>query len=161
MRKFLIIFEFLLGSAIFGHGQEIVLNDYNWVDGFYKIYEPKRIDSVLLIQDKNGNKYYQIDSFPSVKIDKIKNFFLDEGKNKDRKEIRIEFGGWGTQQFKKLTEEMEGEKLGFVLDNELVFAPTVFGVIPDGVVSVFLDKTKKELEAIIEKVKNKLNKEGQ
>ena len=51
MRKFLIIFKFLLGSVIFVHGQEIVLNDYNWVDGFYKIYEPKRTDSVLLIQD--------------------------------------------------------------------------------------------------------------
>jgi preprotein translocase subunit SecD len=156
MRKLLIIFEFLLGSAIFGHGQEIVLND-----GFYKIYEPKRMDSVLLIQDKNGNKYYQIDSFPSVRADKIKKIFLDEGRNKDRKEIRIEFGSLGTQQFKRLTEEMEGKKLGFVVDNELVFAPTVFGVIPDGVVSVSLDKTRKELEAIIEKVKNKLYKEGQ
>lgn len=149
----------MLGLVISGFSQEIRLSNYKWEDGFYKIYDSIRTDSVLILKHKEDSKYYQIDSFPSVLVERIKKISINDRKNKEKSEtVYFEFTDWGAQQFRKLTEEMNGKKIGFVIDNELVFVGTVFGIVPGGTAALTSAKKFDELEGLIEKIKKKIYK---
>ena len=99
----------------------------NLRDGFYRIYEDKSVNQLPKIYDKRENKFYLIDSFPSVEIERIKESTIEKSREQGKSGIiNLVLDNLGTVKFRQLTGEMTGNKLGFVLENELVFAAALF-----------------------------------
>ena len=152
-KEFLIFCFFVIKVSVYA--QNIKQSNYNWKDGFYELHDLTQRNPVLIIYDKAEKKYFEIDSLPAVALSKTDSVRLVYIKaDSFRIAINIRFNETGKNQFSKLTRNTIGHRIGFVIDNELIFAPTILDQIDDGFATIFSNDIQTEI--LYNKIKEKI-----
>jgi len=117
------------------------------IDGFYETvnYSFSAVNKDIKLKDKP--------SLTSKDIQEVKKVYSSH--NKNRPEISIVLTKEGSRKFYLLTKKNIGKPLAIVIEKQIVSLPTVTSQIMGGKVSISGDFSEKEIDKMIEKLKEK------
>ena len=143
--KFYLLIFILITLSVDLYSQEIKLKT-----GFYRVVEQdscKGTDGYTIIN--NSGTEYCISNNPIITEANFKSVDIkaDTTESGITYSVGIKLDSAGTLIIKKVTGKMIGQKAAFIINNEIIAAPTVRDQISSGHIAVFCD------EETIEKVK--------
>jgi Domain of unknown function (DUF4440) len=127
-------------------------------NGFYKLYE-KEVELVKVV-DKKEDRFYSVDSVPSIEIQRVKEVVAETNRINGRNygTLNIVMTDLGAQQMTELTKKWKGNRMGLVIENELVFAAVIFEPIYGGEVAFASNLSNSELGHLAQKVNDSIKK---
>jgi preprotein translocase subunit SecD len=151
MNIILISLLFLFGNTI----QLEVKPNSKLVTGWYYIIEEDK--GVKRQLDKTENFYF-LDPTPIVTAKSIKKIEF-RNDNEGKPYLAMLFDAYGTKAWSKATGKWVTRKLGFILNDQLIQAPTVNSQITGGVAAIW-DYSKSELEHFKKSIEISKKKRG-
>lgn len=132
----------LLVFLIFASGN-LISQEVQLKTGFYKVVDKDSCDNskgYIIINDSGTD--YCISQIPMITDANFEsaNITTDTTERGVTYVVSIKLDSSGTQVIKDATSKMVGQKAAFVINNEIVAAPTVRDPITTGRVAVFCDK---------------------
>lgn len=94
-------------------------------------------ENVLIISDKSKNGWYVVSRETNITGALLKKAYVGYGSRYGNEPtVVIEFNSVGAKKFKQMTENNLHKRIAIIIDNEVITAPKVDVVIPDGVASI-------------------------
>jgi preprotein translocase subunit SecD len=92
------------------------------------------------------NEYYFLDSMPVIPIMYVDSIYKKYDKYANRFELVFTFNHTGTRIWSEFTWKNINRKVGLVISNQLLNAPTIQGQIPNGISSLTLPYSEKQID---------------
>ena len=127
-------------------------------DGFYRIFEYKGDGDRSKIYSRSEEKFYVIDSFPFVSIQRIKEVSMSKHRNQGQFSVDMALDSIGAREFSALTKDFVPNKIAIILDNEVKYTATVYEEIVNGKVSLSDPNDQERLQSLVDNIKGKINK---
>lgn len=110
------------------------------------------LDRVMIIPGKNKNQviWYVVNKNSLLNGSLLKSAHVSYNNIGGNEPIvAIEFNSVGAKKFKQITENNINKQLAIVIDNEVITAPSISVIIPDGVASIQGSFTVKEAQELV------------
>lgn len=124
--------------------------------GFYLLTADTTNSKGMKIVDKD--EYYFLDSVPVIPIIYVDSISKNYIKSIDRFELTIKFNHTGTRIWDQFTWKNSGRTVGLVIDNQLLNAVRIQGHIPNGLSSLMLPYSEKQIDDLKNTIDNEINK---
>ena len=112
--------------------------------GFYLLTpDSSKSQGVQLLYE---NEYYFLDSIPIIPIIYVDSVTKKYDKYNNRSELVFTFNHTGTRIWAEFTLKNISRRVGLVINNQLLNAPTIQGQIPNGVSSLTLPYSEKQID---------------
>ena len=92
------------------------------------------------------SEYYFLDSIPVIPIMYVDSIYKKYDKYNNRFELVFTFNHTGTLIWSEFTWKNINRKVGLVINNQLLNAPTIQGQIPNGISSLTLPYSEKQID---------------
>jgi len=114
--------------------------------GFYLLTpDSSKSQGVQLLYE---NEYYFLDSIPIIPIIYVDSVTKKYDKYNNRSELVFTFNHTGTRIWAEFTLKNISRRVGLVINNQLLNAPTIQGQIPNGVSSLTLPYSEKQIDEL-------------
>ena len=104
------------------------------------------------------DEYYFLDSIPIIPIMYVDSVTKKYDKYSNRFELLFTFNHTGTRIWAEFTLKNISRRVGLVINNQLLNAPTIQGQIPNGISSLSLPYSEKQIDDLKTLIDNEINR---